>query len=97
MPRNAPRGHTADSRELVMAVTGRAPLRLVHDATAPEPEPGDRCIWCSPNVGCFWPRCQEMATTAGGPPTVPTRRVRRPTPLPTLPWWRRLALRWLGR
>lgn len=57
-------------------------------------EPVDRCTWCNP-AACMLPRCQEMATPAGdSTPTVPTRRVRR---LPTLPWWRRLALRWLGR
>lgn len=87
MSRNAPRGHTADSRELLTAVTARAPLRLVHDATAAKAQPGDRCTWCNP-AACQWPQC----TTAGDcGPTVPTRRVRR---LPTLPWWRRLALRW---
>jgi hypothetical protein len=89
----SPRGHTADSRELLTAVTARVPLQLVHDSTAHPTEPADGCVWCNPNVGCFWPRCQEMSATAGGSPTVPTRRIRRPTPLPALPWWRRLVLR----
>lgn len=46
-------------------------------ATEPA-QPTERCIWCHP-AGCVWPRCTqaEMAVTAGGPPTVPTRRNRR--------------------
>jgi hypothetical protein len=44
---------------------------------------------------CYWPLCEEhrneMACTAGGAPTVPTRRIRRPT-RPGLSIWRRLVL-----
>jgi hypothetical protein len=36
----------------------------------------------------------EMACAAPSAPSVPTRRNRR---LPTLPWWRRLLMRWLSR
>jgi len=135
------RGHTADSRDVLLSITARVPLELVvnnahrvipsqlltpsarelrHKLPVPtccldqreaerdvyrqldaaarpqmaEPQPGERCAWCNP-AGCMWPMCgEEMACAAPSSPSVPTRRVRR---LPTLPWWRRLALRWLGR
>lgn len=130
----SPRGHTADSRELLMAVTGRTTLENAHSANVIElhkarasrlatecdliqreaerdayrhmaamsrrhgvvdvkaaqkaAESVDRCDWCAP-AGCVWPQCVDMPGTAGGPPTVPTRRARR---LPNLPWWKRALL-----
>lgn len=65
---------------------------MVHDSTTHAPP--DRCIWCNPAVGCLWPRClPEMGCTAGGAPSVPTRRNRRPT-RPHLSTWQRLLLAW---
>lgn len=89
MTRLSPIGHTADSRELLMSVTGRVSLQLVHDAM-PHTQQPDRCAWCNP-AGCMWPRClNEMGCTTGGAPTVLSRRS-----LPTRPRlspWRRLVL-----
>jgi hypothetical protein len=45
-------------RERLVAVTGRTPLHLVHDAEILRQQ-------------------REMSCTSGGPPTVPTRRIRR--------------------
>lgn len=75
----SPRGHTADSRECLIAVTARMPLHLVHDAEVirQHAEQTERCTWCNP-AACMWPRCQEMAVSTGGAPTVPTRLNRRP-------------------
>lgn len=64
-------------REL-KAVVGRVPLRLV------EAEELD-ALRALRHEGA------QMACTAGGTPTVPTRRNRR---LPRLSIWRRLALAW---
>jgi hypothetical protein len=75
----SPRGHAADDRALLMTVTGRTSLHLVHDAEVirQHAEQTERCTWCNP-AACMWPRCQEMAVSTGGAPTVPTRRNRRP-------------------
>lgn len=50
--------HAERQHEQLVAVTGRTPLRLVHDAEILREH-------------------REMSCTSGGPPTVPTRRIRR--------------------
>lgn len=58
-------------------------------------EPVDRCQWCPGTAECAHPRCLEMEAAGGDQaPSVVMRRLRAPTPLPSLPWWRR-ALLWL--
>jgi hypothetical protein len=82
MSRLAPRGHTADSRELLTCVTSHRALRLVTNCTG-NCEQGRACT-CVP---------REMARTAGGEPTIPRRSL--PTK-PRLSPMRRLVL-WLTR
>lgn len=82
MSRLSPRGHTADSRELLTCVTSHLALRLVTNCTG-ECEQGRACT-CVP---------REMACTVGGEPTVLTRRSRRPQQ-PRLSPMRWLMLQW---
>ena len=56
-------------------------IRLIFESA----ERIDHCAWCNPQ-SCMWPKCSEMAATAGGPPSVPTRRNRRAQPVS---WWAR--------
>lgn len=58
-------------------------------------EQEERCQWCTGTAECAHPRCLEMQGGGGDQaPSVVMRRLRAPTPLPSLPWWRR-ALLWL--
>jgi hypothetical protein len=77
------RAHAAErqlQREQMLAVTGRQPQRLVHDADVLlQHKASDWCSHCTPRQ-CYWPLCEEhkeMACTTGGAPTVPTRLARR--------------------
>ena len=74
-------------RERLLAVVGRVPLELVHDASIVAACRGGSChqgrLPCRERCGA------EMATAESDAPTVPTRRL--PTK-PRLSVWRRLIL-----